>query len=240
MVRPCGIGTGHCWVFAGTMSREQAKLAAADPAVEFVTQNQVVEPGINRASQHPVTEDPVTDDEVGTDTDQADPVWNLDRVDQRNEVLDVVYNYTTSASTVRAYILDSGMRFTHAQFGGRAVSGFDAIDGGPANDCSGYGTQAAGIVGSSHYGVAKRVQLVAVRIVEWVSLDDDHCREFLSGDAEMVAGIEWVTANAVRPAVASMYFLRAAAISPSTGRSSGLSRRHPICPSGRRRRRRRV
>ena len=57
-----------------------------------------------------------------------------------------------------AYIIDTGVRFTHTQFGGRAVTGYDAVDGGSADDCNGHGTHVAGTVGGSTYGVAKGVR----------------------------------------------------------------------------------
>ena len=96
---------------------------------------------------------------------------------------------------MHAYIIDTGIRFTHSDFGGRATSGFDAVDGGSADDCNGHGTHVAGTVGGATYGVAKGVQLVAVRVL--------NCQG--SGtNAQVVGGIDWVTANAVKPAVANM------------------------------------
>ena len=85
-----------------------------------------------------------------------------------------------------AYIIDTGIRFTPREFGGRAVNGFDAVDGGSADDCNGHGTHVAGTVGGSTYGVAKGVTLVAVRVL--------NCSG--SGTtAGVIAGIDWVTGN---------------------------------------------
>ncbi len=161
--------------FAATMSEAQARKLAADPAVEYVQANKTFT--IN-------------------DTQPNPPSWGLDRIDQRNLPLDNSYTYPTTASNVNAYILDTGIRLTHQTFGGRAVTGFDAIDqGGTANDCHGHGTHVAGTVGGSQYGVAKGVKLYAVRVL--------NCQG--SGTtAQVVAGIDWVTANAVKPAVANM------------------------------------
>ncbi|MEV4196841.1 S8 family peptidase [Micromonospora globbae] len=157
--------------------RVDAKAAAriaADPAVAYVEQNHTVSI-------------------AGTQTNP--PSWGLDRIDQRNLPLNSSYTYPNTASNVRAYIIDTGIRFTHNDFGGRAVSGYDAIDGGSADDCNGHGTHVAGTVGGSAYGVAKGVQLVGVRVL--------NCQG--SGtNAQVVAGIDWVTANAVKPAVANM------------------------------------
>ncbi len=100
---------------------------------------------------------------------------------------------------MRAYIIDTGIRFSHNEFGGRATSGFDAVDGGSADDCNGHGTHVAGTVGGATYGVAKSVRLVGVRVL--------NCQG--SGtNAQVVGGIDWVTANAESnpsvPAVANM------------------------------------
>lgn len=161
----------------GFEARVDAKAAAriaADPAVAYVEQNHTVSIA---------------------DTQPSPPSWGLDRIDQRNLPLNSSYTYPNTASNVRAYIIDTGIRFTHNDFGGRAVSGYDAIDGGAADDCNGHGTHVAGTVGGSAHGVAKGVQLVGVRVL--------NCQG--SGtNAQVVAGIDWVTANAVKPAVANM------------------------------------
>jgi subtilisin family serine protease len=133
---------------------------------------------------------------TATDT-QTPATWGLDRIDQRNLPLSNSYTYPTGASNVTAYIIDTGMRLTHSQFSGRAVSGYDAVDGGSADDCNGHGTHVAGTVGSTTYGVAKLVRLVAVRVLDCSG----------SGTTSgVVAGIDWVTAHhmAGRPAVANM------------------------------------
>jgi subtilisin family serine protease len=128
---------------------------------------------------------------------QTPATWGLDRIDQRNLPLSNSYTYNFTGSGVKAYIIDTGIRFTHTQFGGRAVTGYDAIDGGSADDCNGHGTHVAGTVGSSTYGVAKAVSLVGVRVL--------NCQG--SGtNSQVIAGIDWVTGNhaAGQPAVANM------------------------------------
>jgi subtilisin family serine protease len=129
-------------------------------------------------------------------TTQTGATWGLDRIDQRAG-LNTMYNYTNTGTGVMAYILDTGIRFSHSEFGGRAVSGFDAVDGGSADDCNGHGTHVAGTVGGANYGVAKNVSLVAVRVL--------NC----SGSGTwsgVIAGIDWVTAHhaAGTPAVSNM------------------------------------
>ncbi|MEV7623157.1 S8 family peptidase [Actinoplanes sp. NPDC089786] len=160
--------------FAATMSERQARRMAADPAVAYVQPNV-----IHRASG----------------TQPNPPSYGLDRIDQRNRPLDNSYTYPRDGAGVHAYIIDTGIRTTHQDFAGRASSGFDAVDGGAADDCNGHGTHVAGTVGGSAYGVAKGVDLVAVRVL--------NC-EGSGTTAQVVAGIDWVTANAQRPAVANM------------------------------------
>jgi subtilisin family serine protease len=120
---------------------------------------------------------------VGT---QTDATWGIDRVDQAALPLSGTYTYSNTGTGVRAYIIDTGIRTTHAEFGGRASSGFDAVDGGTADDCHGHGTHVAGTVGGSIYGVAKGVSLVAVRVL--------NC----SGSGTwsgVIAGIDYVTGD---------------------------------------------
>ncbi|MDG9678014.1 S8 family serine peptidase [Micromonospora sp. DH14] len=160
--------------FEVTVSASAAARIAADPAVAYVEQNHTV--SISGTQANP-------------------PSWGLDRIDQRNLPLDSSYTYPNTASNVHAYIIDTGIRFSHNDFGGRATSGYDAVDGGSADDCNGHGTHVAGTVGGSAYGVAKAVQLVGVRVL--------NCSG--SGtNAGVIAGVDWVTANAIKPAVANM------------------------------------
>jgi subtilisin family serine protease len=138
------------------------------------------------------------DGTVTTTATQTNPPWGLDRIDQRNRPLSGTFTYTRTGSGVKAYIIDTGIRRTHTQFGGRAIVGYDAVtSGGSANDCNGHGTHVAGTVGGSTYGVAKGVTLVAVRVL--------NCSG--SGTTSgVIAGINWVTGNhaAGQPAVANM------------------------------------
>jgi subtilisin family serine protease len=113
------------------------------------------------------------------------PSWGLDRIDQRNLPLDNTYNYEYTGAGVTAYIIDTGIRITHTDFGGRASYGWDAVgNDADANDCNGHGTHVAGTVGGSSYGVAKGVSLVAVRVLNCAG----------SGSTSgVIAGINWVT-----------------------------------------------
>jgi subtilisin family serine protease len=160
--------------FELSIGERAARRLAADRSVSAVEQNHTISLAATQANP---------------------PSWGLDRIDQRNLPLNRSYTFPNTASSVHAYIIDTGIRFSHRTFGGRAASGFDAIDGGRADDCNGHGTHVAGTVGGNEFGVAKRVQLVAVRVLD--------CNG--SGStASVVAGINWVTRNRILPAVANM------------------------------------
>lgn len=103
------------------------------------------------------------DQQITLDTVQTPVTWGLDRVDQRDLPLNNVYDYSRTGAGVTVYVVDSGIRSTHAEFGGRVAGGFTAInDGNGTGDCHGHGTHVAGTVGSAAYGVAKGVRLVPV------------------------------------------------------------------------------
>ena len=161
--------------FAATLSKQELDRLRANPHVSYVEADVAV---------------------TASDT-QSPATWGLDRIDQRNRPLTNSYTYNATGSGVTAYIIDTGIRFSHTQFGGRAVTGFDAIDGGSADDCNGHGTHVAGTVGSTTYGVAKSARLVGVRVL--------NCQG--SGStAGVISGVNWVTGNhaAGQPAVANM------------------------------------
>ena len=127
---------------------------------------------------------------------QTNATWGIDRVDQRDLPLNQTYTYDTTASGVHAYVIDTGLLGTHSQFSNRVGNGYNAInDGRGTTDCNGHGTHVAGTLGGSTYGVAKGVTIHPVRV-----LGCDGTGSF-SG---IVAGMDWVAQNHVKPAVANM------------------------------------
>ena len=135
---------------------------------------------------------------VSIDTTQTGATWGIDRIDRRALPLSTTYTCNYTGAGVEAYIIDTGILIMHSEFGTRATYGYDAVDGSlPAADCNGHGTHVAGTVGGSTYGVAKGVNLVAVRMLDCAG----------SGTTSgVIAGINWVTSNhaAGTPAVANM------------------------------------
>lgn len=161
-----------------TLPAQAVDVVRANPAVRYVQQ---VEAGKFRLG----------------DVAQVNPPWGLDRIDSRAG-LDARYNYWETGSGVRVYIIDTGIRTAHTQFGGRASVGFDArpADGLNGQDCHGHGTHVAGIAGGQTYGVAKSVSLVAVKI-------NVGCLDSIDTD-DLIAGVNWVGGNHIKPAVTNM------------------------------------
>ncbi len=145
-----------------------------DPRVDYIEADQIVSIG---ATQNNAT-------------------WGLDRIDQANLPLDTTYTYDYDGTGVNAYVIDTGVRITHNQFGNRGYSGYTAInDGNGSNDCNGHGTHVAGTIGSTTYGVAKDVRIYAVRVLG--------CNGSGSNSG-VIGGVDWVASNHVKPAVANM------------------------------------
>ncbi len=158
--------------FAFRGSSAAADNLSRDPRVAFVAQDGVV-----------------TLSAVQTPT----PSWGLDRIDQRETQLNTEYDYHSEGAGVDLYIVDTGIRTTHVDFGGRVdtVNAFTAVnDGLGTEDCVGHGTVVAGVAGSSTYGVAKGVTLHPVRVVG--------CNG-LGSISNVIAGVDWITSRHQAP-----------------------------------------
>ncbi|WP_030622913.1 S8 family peptidase [Streptomyces sclerotialus] len=162
--------------YAAHLSAAEARRLAADPAVDQVFQDTTVH---------------------ATATQSNPPSWGLDRIDQTNLPLDKRYTYPDSAgSGTTVYVIDTGVRVSHQDFGGRAVNGYDAVDNdNVAQDGNGHGTHVAATAAGTSYGVAKKAKVVAVRVLN---------NSGSGTTAGVIAGIDWVTRNHSGPSVANM------------------------------------
>jgi subtilisin family serine protease len=184
----------------GENPRSVAAIAGVDPRFVYTAALNGFAAELNQGQLNALQHNPAVayveqDMRVSLNTTQSGATWGLDRIDQRDRPLNGTYTYTPTGAGVRVYVVDTGIRFAHAEFGGRATSGYDAVDGGTADDCNGHGTHVAGTVGGTTYGVAKGVSIVGVRVLD------------CSGNGTnsgVIAGMDWVANNRVLPAVANM------------------------------------
>ncbi len=160
--------------FSAQMSQKDMRVLLADERVAFIEQDQIMRANVT----------------------QTGATWGLDRIDQADLPLDGNFTYTPDGSGVNAYVIDTGVMVGHSDFGGRAQNGWDFVDNDSvANDCNGHGTHVAGSIAGTTWGVAKNVTVVGIRVLDCAGS---------GSNADVIAGVDWVTANAVHPAVTNM------------------------------------
>ena len=162
--------------FAALLSAAEARALSNDPRVAFVEEDAPVTAAVL----------------------QSNPDWGLDRLDQRQLPLNGGYEYESSGRGVHIYILDSGVSTSHAEFAplGRARLAYAGYETAPGvEDCHGHGTSVASLAAGRSAGVAKDAFVHAVRVLGCDGTG------FWS---DAIKGIEWVTANHQKPAVANM------------------------------------
>jgi len=188
---PAGLGRqltrthGGSLLFTYTSAIKGFAARLPEPAVAAITRNPLV------AYVEPDQEFRV---DVTQNMDANGDPWGLDRIDQTALPLSRTYTYTTTGAGVHAYIIDTGIWTLHPDFGGRANNVYDAF-GATGEDCHGHGTHVSGTIGGATYGVAKNASLHGVRVLSCAGL---------GLTSQIIAGIDWVWQNAVKPAVANM------------------------------------
>ncbi|KAJ3103220.1 serine protease, partial [Phlyctochytrium bullatum] len=155
--------------YAAKMPRKLAEALARLPEVDFIEQDQVMR--IMESQPSP-------------------PSWGLKRISSRDLPLEKEYTFPDKAGEgVDAYIVDTGVFVKHKDFAGRASVGKSFSTDNHDRDGNGHGTHVAGTVGGITYGVAKKVNLIAVKVLN---------SQGSGTNSDVIAGIEYAGTEAKR------------------------------------------
>jgi aqualysin 1 len=182
--------------FTIRLGEQEAQELSLDERVEYVEEDSLL--SLNQITMTACNGKPASDNHVPNCVTQQSPPSQLDRLGQASGTLDSFYTQSGTGKDINVYIMDTGILTTHTDFQGRATAVYDAInDGNGSTDCNGHGTFVAGLVGGYMYGVAKEANLKSVRVLD------------CSGNgstSNIIAAIDWISANAPRPSVVNMSF----------------------------------
>ncbi|MDQ3403630.1 MAG: S8 family peptidase [Actinomycetota bacterium] len=182
---------------AALAARYGGKLDATFTAtMRGFTVHELSDQGARRLAADPAVRAVLEDGTAWAADEQPNPTWGLDRVDRREAAVDSKYIYNATGEGVTAHLIDSGIRKSHQDLAGRASYGPDLLDNdADSSDCFGHGSHVGGTIGAKTYGVAKKVKIVAIRVLGCGG----------SGpDSGIVKAFEWVTTNGVKPAVVNV------------------------------------
>ncbi len=175
--------------FAAVLTPEAVAALEANPSVALVEPNHVIRVA-------PPPDLPTELAPAASTGANSEDLWGLDRIDQRDLSLDGSFTPAFSGAGVHIYVLDTGIRLSHDEFFNRTAGGFTSVnDGNGVNDCYGHGTHVAATAAGIHVGVARSATIHSVRVL-------DACGS--GTDAMVIAGVNWVSKNAIKPAVANM------------------------------------
>ncbi len=140
---------------------------------------------------------------VTTSATETSAPWDLDALDSPPPVFDGSYTPPNDGSGVTAYVLDSGIQRTHAEFASAAVApGYDFVTGDSSTDpvdCDGHGTAVSSLIAGATLGAAKGVTLVPLKVLDCTGT---------GSESDIIQAADWIAANrpAGAPAVANLSF----------------------------------
>lgn len=193
----------------------QAIAMSGDSRVAFIVQDGAIAVGTPDGDPIVMMPDP-----GGFQNPQPNASWGLDRINQRYLPLDKYYEYHNDGEGVNAYVIDTGILPTHYEFQQRAFALYDAVDReGNGIDCNGHGTHVAGTIGGQTFGVAKKVRLFGVRVL--------NCQG-TGAWSDIIDGVNFVTWHRQQPAQQGVPAVANMSLGGETNRAADAAVRNSI------------